>query len=107
MPIETQNDADAALVRIKELDGSPKGSDAEAEMVGLIDAVNAFRLRCATPDNARLSKAITTVDEYERATQRIAELEKFPEGTPQAAEMAALIVDVMEWDRVHDDATRW
>jgi hypothetical protein len=54
-----------------------------------------------------MPKTIATVDEYEAATQRISELENFPEGTPQAAELAELVAAVMEWDRTHDDATAW
>jgi hypothetical protein len=43
-------------------------------------------------------KTITTVDEYDAATQRIAELESFPEGTPEADELGELVAAVMEWD---------
>lgn len=50
---------------------------------------------------------ITTLDDYEAATKRIAELADFPEGSPEAAEMAPLVAAVMEWDKLHDDATAW
>lgn len=55
-----------------------------------------------TDDNA-----ISSLDEYEKATQRIRELSDAKEGTPEAEELAWLVAAVMEWDKLHDDATRW
>jgi hypothetical protein len=54
-----------------------------------------------------MPNAITTVDDYDKVTQRIAELADCPEGTPQAVELAELVASVMEWDKTHDDATAW
>jgi hypothetical protein len=54
-----------------------------------------------------MRRTITTINEYEAATQRISELENFPEGTPQAEDLAELVAAVMEWDEAHDDATAW
>ena len=46
-----------------------------------------------------MPKAIATVDGYDEATQRISEIENFPEGTPQAAELAELVAAVMKWTK--------
>lgn len=54
-----------------------------------------------------MTTSIATADEYEAATQRVAELADFHEGTPEASELASLVTAVMEWDKVHDDATGW
>ncbi len=50
---------------------------------------------------------ITSIEEYEAATQRVRELADMPEGTPEAAEMADLITSITEGDEAHDDATAW
>lgn len=50
---------------------------------------------------------ITTVEEYEDATKRIAELAGCLEGTPEEAELQALVAAVEKWDFDHDDATGW
>jgi hypothetical protein len=77
----------------------------------------AIRLKCAEHPNVEavesprgglaMPNAITTVDDYDKVTQRIAELADCPEGTPQAVELAELVASVMEWDKTHDDATAW
>lgn len=50
---------------------------------------------------------ITSLDEYEVATERVRELADYPEGTPQAEELAVLVRAIMQWDEAHDDATSW
>lgn len=50
---------------------------------------------------------ITSIDDYETATQRVRELADGPEGTPEAAELADLVAAIMDWDKAHDDATAW
>lgn len=50
---------------------------------------------------------IETVDDYERATQRIAELAGALEDTREERELEALSDAIMEWDQAHDDATCW
>jgi len=54
-----------------------------------------------------MPKKISTLDEYEAATQRVRELSDKPEGTPEAAELAELVEAIMDWDKAHDDATAW
>jgi hypothetical protein len=54
-----------------------------------------------------MTKPISTVDEYEAATERVRELADSEEGTPEAAELAELVSAIMEWDKAHDDATAW
>ena len=60
-----------------------------------------------TPANDTGSHRIMSLDEYEAATERARELADFPEGSPQADEMAGLVQAIMEWDEAHDDATNW
>lgn len=50
---------------------------------------------------------IKSIDEYKAATERARELADYPEGTPQADEMAGLVQAIMEWDKAHDDVTSW
>lgn len=57
--------------------------------------------------NDRGPALIASLDEYEAATERVRELADYPEGTPQADEMAGLVQAIMEWDKTHDDATSW
>ncbi|SDH79802.1 hypothetical protein [Bosea robiniae] len=59
------------------------------------------------PANDRGAQRITSIDEYEAATQRVRELADYPEGSPQAAELAALVQVITQWDEAHDDATSW
>lgn len=51
--------------------------------------------------------AITSVDEYEVATERVQQLSGCLEGTPEEAELEALVDAIAAWDAKHDDATRW
>lgn len=97
----------AAEQRIAGLALAPQGSDEEAERVGLIDAVNAYRLKQESPATAGMTNPITSLEDYERATQRVAELADYAEGTPQSEELHQLIADIKAWDEVHDDETRW
>ncbi len=57
------------------------------------------------PDRARIR--IETVEDYERATQRIAALDSAARGEDEERERDALIEAVQRWDRRHDDATHW
>jgi len=50
---------------------------------------------------------ITTVEEYEDATRRIAELAGCIEDSSEETEMKALVAAVEKWDFDHDDATAW
>ncbi|MGX1787053.1 hypothetical protein ACWIGM_09965 [Bosea sp. NPDC055332] len=106
-PIQNADDVLAAEARIAELAVAPEGSDEEAERIGLIDAVNAYRLKQDSPVTTGMTNPITSLEEYERATQRVAELANYAEGTPQAEELHRLIADIKVWDEKHDDATRW
>lgn len=105
-PIQNSDDCLAAEERIAKLSVAPEGSDEEAERVGLIDAVNAYRLRHGGPQSEGLAKAITSVDQYKQAAQRVAELADSPEGTPQAEELHRLVADIRSWAEQHDDAMR-
>jgi hypothetical protein len=105
--IRDPNDLIAAEQRIAGLALAQQGSDEAAERVGLIDAVNAYRLKQETPATAGMTNPITSLEEYERATQRVAELADFAEGTPQSEELHQLIADIKAWDETHDDATGW
>lgn len=105
--IQNAEDVLAGEERIAGLALSPPGSDEEAERIGLIDAVNAYRLKHDAPATAGMTNPITSLEEYERATQRVAELANYAEGTPQAEELHRLVADIKAWDEKHDDATRW
>jgi len=105
--IQNAHDLLAAEQRIAVLAVAPQGSDEEAERVGLIDAVNAYRLKQDTPATAGMTNPITSLDDYERATQRVAELTNYAEVTPQSEELHRLIADIKAWDEMHDDASRW
>lgn len=50
---------------------------------------------------------ITSVEDYEQATARVAELGAVAEGSPAARELEALFAAIMEWDRRTEDATTW
>ncbi len=56
-------------------------------------------------DRARFR--IETIEDYELATQRIAALDAATRGEDEERERDALIEAVQQWDRKHDDATRW
>lgn len=57
------------------------------------------------PDRAHIR--IETVEDYERATRRIAALDSATRGDGEEQERDALIEAVKRWDGKHDDATRW
>ncbi len=59
------------------------------------------------PANDTGGHRISSLDEYEAATERVRELADYPEGTPQAEELAGLVRAIMQWDEAHDDATSW
>lgn len=105
--IHNAEDLMAAEQRIAGLAVAPQGSDEEAERVGLIDAVNAYRLNQETSATAGMTNPINSLEDYERATQRVTELADYAEGTPQSEELHRLIADIKAWDEVHDDAARW
>ena len=50
---------------------------------------------------------IETIEDYERATQRVAELAGALEDSPEERELIALTDAIMAWDKTHDDATAW
>ena len=50
---------------------------------------------------------IESVEDYERATQRVAELAGCTEDSPEERELIALTDAIMKWDGTHDDATAW
>lgn len=50
---------------------------------------------------------IETVEDYELATQKIAALDSAARGDDEERERDALVEAVKQWDRKHDDATRW
>jgi hypothetical protein len=50
---------------------------------------------------------IHSVEQYEAATQRVRELFGCNEGSPEDAELEALVEAIFEWDKTHDDATPW
>lgn len=50
---------------------------------------------------------ITTVEEYEAATQQVQELSGAPEGTPEERRLIELVLAIEVWDSKHDDATAW
>lgn len=58
-------------------------------------------------DEDRPRFRIETIEDYELATQRIAALDTAPRGQDEERERDALVEAVAQWDRKHDDATRW
>lgn len=50
---------------------------------------------------------ITTDEEYEAATERVAELTGCMEQSAEEAELVMLIEAIVSWDRAHDDASDW
>lgn len=59
------------------------------------------------PANDMAGHRIASTNDYEASTERVRELADFPEGTPQADELAGLVRAIMRWDKAHDDATSW
>ncbi|SEM21138.1 hypothetical protein SAMN04515666_108184 [Bosea lupini] len=96
--IHNSEDCLAAEARIAELAIAPIGSDEEAERVGLIDAVNAYRLKQDSPATAAMTNPITSLEQYEAATQRVTEFCSCAKGTPAADELEQLIVDIRTWE---------
>lgn len=58
-------------------------------------------------ESDRVRFRIETIEDYELATQRIAALDSASRGEAEDRERQALIEAVQQWDRKHDDATRW
>lgn len=50
---------------------------------------------------------ITTVEQYEVATQEVQRLAGAADGTPEEQLRADLILAIEIWDAKHDDATGW
>lgn len=50
---------------------------------------------------------IESIDDYEKATVRVAELAGHVEDSAEERELEALVDAIMEWDKAHDDATTW
>ncbi len=50
---------------------------------------------------------IVTLEDYETATARVAELAGHVEDSAEGRELEALAAAIMEWDEAHDDATAW
>ena len=50
---------------------------------------------------------ITTVEQYEVATQEAQRLAGAAEGTPEEQLRADLVLAIETWDAEHDDATGW
>lgn len=50
---------------------------------------------------------VTTVEEYEAATQEVQELSGAPEDSPEEARLIELVQAIQEWDVKNDDATAW
>jgi hypothetical protein len=48
---------------------------------------------------------ITTVEEYDAATQEVQELTGAPEGTPEESRLIDLVLAIEIWDAKHDDET--
>ncbi|MGX1787035.1 hypothetical protein ACWIGM_09875 [Bosea sp. NPDC055332] len=96
--IKNSVDCLAAEARIAELAIAPEGSDEEAERVGLIDAVNAYRLGQDSPATAAMTNPISSEEQYEAATQRVTELSNYAEGTPQAKKLGELVADIRAWE---------
>jgi hypothetical protein len=96
--INNSEDCLAAEARIAELAIAPKESDEEAERVGLIDGVNAYRLSEDSPAIAAMTNPITSMEHYEAAKRRVSELSNYAEGTPQAQELGELVADIHAWE---------
>ncbi len=101
--ILNSDDCLAAEARITKLSVAPEGTDEEAERVGLIDAVNAYRLKQDTPATAAMTNPISSLEQYEAATQRVAELANYAEGTPEADELGRLVSDIRAWEEAKQD----
>ncbi|WP_309644474.1 hypothetical protein [Phenylobacterium sp.] len=50
---------------------------------------------------------IETIEDYEKATVRVAELAGHVEDSAEERELIALVDAIMEWDNSDDDATAW
>lgn len=50
---------------------------------------------------------IETIDDYERATRRVAALDSASRGEAEDRERAALVEAIAAWDRRFDDASGW
>jgi hypothetical protein len=102
-----QNSADclAAEQRVAELAVAPPGTAEEAEKAGLIDAVNAYRLKQDCPPTEGMENPIKSLEQYEQARRRVTELSQYGENTAQADELDRLMADIQMWDNGHAGAT--
>lgn len=50
---------------------------------------------------------VETLDDYEQATARVAQLSGAQKGTSEERELKALTAAIMAWDQRHDEATCW
>ena len=97
-PVQNSGDCLAAEQRVAELAVAPPGTAEEAEKAGLIDAVNAYRLKQDCPPTEGMENPIKSLEQYEQARRRVAELSKYGENTAQAGELNRLMADIQAWD---------
>ncbi|AMJ59378.1 hypothetical protein [Bosea sp. PAMC 26642] len=119
-PIENELDAQRVQERIHDLAGCHEDSIEEAELLALVESLETWETKrwphlensfAPKGDIAEASvqpheiKPITTLEDYEDATRRIAELASI--GAGGEVELAALVAAVQKWDFDHDDASGW
>lgn len=103
--VQNSGDCLAAEQRVVELAVAPPGTAEEAEKAGLIDAVNTYRLKQDCPPTEGMENPITSLEQYEQARRRVAELSKYGENTAQAGELNRLMADIQAWDDSRPGAT--
>lgn len=104
-PVQNSGDCLAAEQRVAELAVAPPGTAEEAEKAGLIDAVNAYRLKQDCPPTEGMENPINSLEQYEQARRRVAELSKYGENTAQAGELNRLVADIQAWNDCRLGAT--
>jgi hypothetical protein len=109
MTIETSEQHDAAIERLKELGESPADGPDQDEFLAITSAMVDYETRNrpaleGVEPMAEVKKAIVRCpDDHERAVERVAELGTPAEGSEEEAELFGLIEAIEKWEARHED----
>ena len=109
MAIETAEQYEAAVERLKELGESPADGPDQDEFLAISADMVEYETRNHPALEGRepmteVKKAIVRCpDDYDRAVERVAELGTPPEDSEEEAELIGLIEAIEKWEARHDD----
>lgn len=109
MTIETAEQYEAAVERLKQLGENPADGPDQDEFLAISAAMVEYETRnhpalTGMEPMIEVKKAIVRCpDDHERAIERVAELGTPPEGSEEEAELIGLIEAIEKWEARHDD----